>query len=129
MKLDLGGIDAIEHPTVDDIHHYLKFMPTESPFIVLSDGDQFIQSVYDNLDYRVEYRDDNGRQFFATTDYETAVTLFVSFLMGDDNYRSAVTWKRLRLSACTTPYRPYAVGLVCILLALGIVIAIWSALN
>jgi hypothetical protein len=129
MKLDLGGRDAIEQPTVDDIRHYLKFMPIESPFIVLSDGDRFIQSVYENRGYRVEYRDDDGRQFYATTEYEPAVTLFVSFLTGDDDYLSAVAWKRLRLSAWTTPNHPYAVGLLCILLVLAVVIAVWHSLN
>ncbi|HUT88109.1 MAG TPA: hypothetical protein VMY37_01310 [Thermoguttaceae bacterium] len=129
MKLDLGGIDAIDNPTADDIHHYLKFMPTESPFVVLSNGDQFIQSVYQGSDYRVEYKSDDGTQFFATTDYETAVKLFVSFLARDGNYRSAVAWKRLRLSAWTTPNHPCAVSALCVLLIIGIVIAIWSALN
>ena len=129
MKLDLGGADVIEDPTVNDIRHHLKFMPTESPFIVLSNGDQFIQSIYENVGYRVEFKGDDGKHFFATTDHATAVKLFVSFLTGDDNYRSAVTWKRLRLSAWTTPYHPYAVGLLCILLIIWIVLATWSALN
>jgi len=124
MKFDLGGIDAIESPTADDIRHYLKFMPAESPFVVLSHGDQFIQSIYDGSGYHVEYKSDDGRQFYAATDYETAVKLFMSFLARDGTYRSAVPWKRMRPSARTA-----MAGLLCVLLIAGLVIAIWSAFN
>jgi len=129
MKLDLGGIDVIDEPTAEDIRHYLKFMPAESPFVILSKGDEFIQSLYENVDYRVEYKDDDGRQYFAATDYETAVTLFESFLAGTEDYRSAVAWKRLHLSAWTTPNRPFAVGLLCVLLVIALVVVMWLALQ
>ena len=129
MELILGDVNTVENPSVDDIRHYLQFMPTECPFVILSDEEEFIQCVYEDFSYRVEYQNKDGKQYFTKTDYQMAVQLFLSFLARDNKYRTTVPWQRLKLSVWTTPYHPYAIVLLCAILIGFIVLAIWEFLR
>ncbi len=98
MQLNLGNIERIETPSEDDIRHYLKFMPVESPFVILSnDRDEFIQAIYNGEEFHVEYSLDNGvNQFYALVDYETTCNLFLDFSLGQCDYQIAVNWNILK---------------------------------
>ena len=130
MELDLGGDETVENPSVEDVRHYLKFMPVESPFVILSDGDAFIQTIHKSTGYRVEYKDGNDVQFYCNADYEFACDLFASFLAGRDDYKTATEWKLLKSpSIWTTPNHPVVIIILCVLLLGWIALAVWQAFN
>lgn len=129
MELDLGGIEKIAAPSAEDLKHYLRYMPVESPWIVLADSDEsFIQAIYDHGSdrYRVEYKR-SGKQFFVLEEYEKAVLLFTCFLEDECQVEHQAEWKKL--TVFNAPSHPIAVGLACILLISFIVLAILNELG
>ena len=131
MELSLGGIETIVDPSLADVRHYLKFMPVESPFVILSDGDRFMQSIYDGTQYRVEYRHGNEeKQYYCLTDYEKTCELFAEFLSGSDDYETAVDWNRVRPKTIwNTQNHPAVLIILCVLVVIGTGAAIWNAFN
>lgn len=119
MRLDLGGIEAIDDPTPDQVAHYLQFMPAESPFIVLErrEGD-FIQALIEEGKYRVEYKE-NKSQWFVIVGYEKARDLFWCYMDESCELAEATAWTRL--TALNTPWHPAAViGLILLIVCFTI---------
>lgn len=135
MELNLGGDETVENPSVEEVRHYLKYMSVESPFVILSDGDAFIQALHELDEYRVEYKigeckNGNDDQFYCQADYELSCDLFASFLAGRDDYKTATEWKLLKLpSISTTPNPQVVLIILCILGAGFIAIKVWEAFN
>ena len=131
MELDLGGIETLDSPTSDDVRHYLRYMPAESPFVILSDGTGFIQAAHTGAEYRVEYcTGGTDWQYYCLVDYETACELFLAFHAGNTGYRSSVEWRQLKpRTIWNTPGHPVAVGIACVIGALIIVGIAWQVLQ
>lgn len=128
MELDLGGQETINSPSPDDIRHYLKYMPAESPFIILSDSTSFMQSLYTGTQYQVEYSLDNGQNhYYCLVDYETGCDLFLDFLAGRSDYQTSVEWKRL--SARNHLSRSITLVIVCVIAILVFCVLLWRALS
>lgn len=127
MKLNLGGLETIDSPTPEQVGHYLRFMPAESPFVVLECMEGvFIQAVIEDDLYRVEYRE-NEVQWFVQTDYEKACELFWCFMDESCDLARSTDWKKL--TAFNTPWHPAAViGLVALITA-GTVFAVLAELG
>jgi hypothetical protein len=133
MILDVGNVEQFENPSAEQVKHYLHFMPPESPFVVLSASDdrsaagvRFIQAVPCDRGYHVEYREE-GRMYFVEAPLEQAARLFESFRVGDESFKTAVAWRRLRLIGDRVR-SVLLVGLLALLLcALGL--AVWSAIR
>ncbi len=124
MKLDLGGQETLESPTAEDIRHYLKYTPAASPFVVLSSTTGFMQAIYAERNYQVEYRlDDGQRQYYCLADYETACELFLDFHAEKTNYQTSVEWKRLW--RWDKPIHPLVLAILCVIGVLVISGFIW----
>jgi hypothetical protein len=95
MKLQVGDKTSIDSPSLEQVRHYLHFMPPQAPFIILSDeADSFIQAAPQGEQYRIEYKDDE-HQYATFVTVEKAAELFEAFLVGDASYRLAIRWRRL----------------------------------
>ena len=122
MRLDLGGLEELSDPTPDQVAHYLRYMPVESPFINLQRCEgQFIQAVIEEGHYRVEYREQDA-QWFVKTDYKNACELFWCFM--DESCELANETKWTRLTALNTPWHPLAVILLIFLIVAGMVLGV-----
>ena len=96
MYLDVGDIDRIDAPTAAHVRQFLRVMPPQSPFVILSiDDDRFMQATVVGDAYRVEYRE-LGRQWFTLVDFDAAVDLFERYRRGDASFRTVARWRRLR---------------------------------
>ena len=95
MKLEVGDKTCIDSPSVEQVRHYLHFMPPQAPFVILSgESGAFMQAAPEGEQYRVEYKD-NEHQYAAFVTVEQAEKLFEAFLAGDVSYRQAIQWRRL----------------------------------
>lgn len=103
MYLDVGDIDRIDAPTAAHVRQFLRVMPPQSPFVILSiDDDHFIQATFARDAYRVEYRE-MGRQWFTLVGYDAAVDLFERYRRGDGSFRTVARWRRLRTLGAGAP--------------------------
>lgn len=129
MELDLGAVDRIVNPTSEDVAHYLRFMPVQSPFVVLSRDDAtFIQAVFEARAsrYRVEYKCD-GVTGFILADYRTAIDLFLCYMDEQCELAEQAKWKRL--TVWNTPGHPLAIGIACTLLFVLIILGLGVGLG
>ena len=119
MKLDLGGQEEIDGPTVEQVEHYLRFMPAESPYIVLEEAEGvFIQAIIEEEAYRVEHRRDD-QQWLVKTNYERACELFKCFMDPRCAVGREAQWKKL--TALNTPWNtPVLVILIILIVSLTI---------
>ena len=97
MRLDLGGQETIDDPTPEQVSHYLRFMPAQSPFIVLEHSEgHFIQATIEDDRYRVDHCE-GGSHRYVKADYAKADAMFFAFLNGDTDIREKESWERLYL--------------------------------
>ena len=131
MKLELGGLETIDNPGEEDIRHFLKFMPVECQFVILSDDSTFIQSTYNGVDYRVEYSIDHGHtNYFCLVDYASACDLFLFFLIGDERYQSSADWTRFKPQTTSNiSAHPLVLSIACVIALIAIAVMIWQALK
>ena len=124
MLLEVGNAKRISDPTPEQIDHYLRFMPPQSPFLILSAAtDRFMQATPAGDLYRVELRQ-GKRQYYAHVSLEAAARLFQTFGRGDQAAAPGVAWRRLRVF--NDPYNP-AVLAAWVALLIGLaVIGVWT---
>ena len=127
MRLDVGNVECIDAPSAEQVRHFLRFMPPDAAFVVLSAADDsFIQARPDGEGYRVEYRL-RRRQHFARVSFEQAVGLFEAFRTGDESFRQAVPWRRL--TVMNDPYHPAVLVALVLMLLVAATLGAWSALR
>jgi len=127
MILDARNVERIENPTAEQVEHYLRFMPPQAPFVILSASEgRFIQAAFVDDAYRVQYRE-GGRQSFAKVPIDDAVKLFEAYRIGDASFKDAVSWRRL--TVLNDPHHPAAMIVLVALMLCGIVFAVWSAFH
>jgi hypothetical protein len=97
MRFDVGNVQLIVDPSAEQVRHFLRFMPPEAPFVVLSaDDGSFMQAVFAGEHYRVEYRTDK-RLHVAHLPFQEAAEALEAFRRGDESYRESVAWRRVSL--------------------------------
>lgn len=127
MKLDLGGQETISDPTPEQVAHYLRFTPAQSPFIILDRCEgEFVQAIAEEDVYRVEYKQDEI-QWFTDVDYDKAVSIFDAFLHESGNIHEMAAWEKLDLSY---PAATKWIVLVFVLIMLGFLgLGVWLELD
>ncbi|MEM6260192.1 MAG: hypothetical protein AAGI37_18100 [Planctomycetota bacterium] len=126
MHLDLGGLETITDPTLDQIAHHLRYMPAESPFIVLDRGqEEFVQATIEAAYYRVEHRKSKLHRF-CLVDYKKAVSIFEAF-HSHNSLNELASWKKLYL---TNPKATKWVAISVTVILLGLMsLGIWHEVN
>jgi len=88
MILNVGDALRVEDPQPDQVRHHLHSLPTEAPFLILSDDDdgagdnRYIQTRPYQGGYRVEWRD-GGERRAALVTQERAEDLLCAYLRRD----------------------------------------------
>lgn len=122
MQLELGDVEVIQDPSADDVRHYLRFMPVESPFVILQRKPEcFVQAIFEGDNYRVEYRRGES-SWFLKARYEIAVEVFLAFLEDENGVREGWEWKKM--TVLNTPGHPAVIILLIVLLVASIVFTV-----
>ena len=128
MQLNLGDVETIDDPTVEDLQHHLRYLPAESPFVILDrDEDAFIQAKFDSMagSYVVELKHE-GKTYHRFANYEGAVRSFEAFLNGQPMADFA-KWRRKTIF--TTPNHPLVLTVLCVFMVAMIIFAFWPEVS
>ena len=104
MRLEVEYDAVQEQPDVDDIRQALRRLsPAGAKFAILDVGpDRYLQTyVLDDGQLDVEYRDggaDRHYQSIHAQPLDAVIDAFLSYLAGDNRWRTAFEWRRLELS-------------------------------
>ena len=97
LELNLGGDDQIANPTAEQVALHLASVPYHVPFVVLSNGQAFIQAraVGKSL-LQVEFGNgDVSTQRTRVASLAEATQWFEAFRTGDNAFRRLDGWKPL----------------------------------
>lgn len=103
MRLDIGGHTSIDNPTPGRVEQVLRTMVEENEqyvsldrseqYYVLAMPSEFVGEFWD-----LEFRDGSAELHYEAADgrpIDEVVDVFLSYLNGDNRWRTRVEWKRV----------------------------------
>jgi len=94
MKIENAIGKIVQNATGEDLHHEIAALNEESNFLILSNGDDYIQCAVSDSGFMAEYQDGTGH--YSSEDVlssETIEKLFTAYLSRSNAWRGMVRWE------------------------------------
>ncbi|GIG70246.1 hypothetical protein [Phytomonospora endophytica] len=103
MRLDIGGHTSIEGPPASRVEQVLRSMASANEqYVSLDRSEQYyvmaMPSEFVGEFWDLEFRDGSAERHYAAADgrpIDEVVEVFLSYLNGDNVWRTRVEWKRV----------------------------------
>ncbi len=95
FSMEMANGETTDSVSLEKLKEWIGQLDDDNFFIILKDGDNFIQAAYSEMGYDIQYKE-NGKQFIAR-DYLTkdqAISAFTGYYNGNDDWKNFTEWDK-----------------------------------